>query len=324
MNTLLTVLIAVVGVPAATVAYVLVIERLLDVLPERLQPRLRPWLWLAPALVFLLVFLIYPMLQTARLSLYDQNSAQFVGLGNYIYAFTHPEILITLRNNLFWLILFPLMSLVLGLITAVLFDRVRYESVAKAVVFLPMAISAVAAGVIWKLMLEYRPPGLPQIGTINALLTALVPGFQPQAWLTNQSINNFVLIGVALWTATGFNMVILSAGLKSIPTEVLEAARIDGANEWQIFWRITIPMLSSTITVVLTTQLIAAIKVFDIVYVLTNGLYDTEVLANRMYRELFQFQQSGRASAIAVMLLLAIIPIMLRNIREFARQEAIR
>lgn len=244
MDTLLIVLIAVVGVPAATVAYVLVIERLLGVLPERIQPRLRPWLWLAPALVFLLVFLISPMLQTARLSLYDQNSTRFVGLDNYIYAFTHPEILITLRNNLFWLILFPLMSLVLGLLTAVLFDRVRYESFAKAIVFLPMAISAVAAGVIWKLMLEYRPPGLPQIGTINALLTALIPGFQPQAWLTNQSINNVMLIGVALWTVPGFNMVILSAGLRSIPMEILEAARIDGANEWQIFWRITIPILA--------------------------------------------------------------------------------
>jgi alpha-glucoside transport system permease protein len=212
----------------------------------------------------------------------------------------------------------------LGLLIAVLTDRVSYESAAKAIIFLPMAISFVAAGVIWKFMYDYRPPGLPQTGTVNAMLTTVVPGFQPQAWLINPPLNNLALIVAAVWVWTGFCMVILSAGLKGISNDVLEAARVDGANEWQVFWRVIFPLLGPTITVVATTMLITALKAFDIVYVMTNGNFETEVIANRMYKEMFNVRDFGRASAIAVVLLVAIVPVMLLNLRRFREQEAIR
>ena len=173
-------------------------------------------------------------------------------------------------------------------------------------------------------MYDYRPPGLPQTGTVNALLTALVSGFEPQAWLINTPTNNLALIAVAVWTWTGFCVVILSAALKGIPTEVLEAARVDGAGEWQIFRYVILPLISPTVAVVTTTMIIFALKAFDIVYVMTNGNYDTEVIANRMYKEMFNFRHFGRAAAIAVVLLIAIVPVMLLNIRRFKFQEETR
>jgi len=211
----------------------------------------------------------------------------------------------------------------LGLVLAVLLDRVRYESVAKSIVFLPMAISFVGAGVIWKFVYAFRPAGQPQIGILNAVVNTLL-GFQPIGWLIERAMNNFALIAVGVWIWTGFCMVILSAAYKGIPRELLEAARVDGANEWQLFWRITLPMMKSTIAVVATTMVINVLKIFDIVYVMTNGNFDTEVIANRMYKEMFAFREFGRASAIAVILLLAIIPVMAVNIRRFQEQEAIR
>lgn len=323
-NTLLMALIVVLGVPAVMVGYVGLVEWLLGFLPERHRPGVRPWLWIGPAVLFLVVFLVYPALNTAGISLFNADSTRFVGLANYAYVFTAQDMLIAFKNNILWLVLFTLLTVTFGLIIAVLFDRVHYEAAAKALIFLPMAISFVAAGVIWKLMYDFKPAGLPQTGTVNAILTTAIPSFQPQAWLFNPSTNNPGLIAVGVWMWTGFCMVILSAGLKGIPTEILEAARVDGANEWQVFWRIILPMLSSTITVVATTMIINSLKAFDIIYVMTNGNYGTEVIANRMYKEMFNFHQFGRASAIAVILLLAIIPIMLKNIQDFRRQEALR
>jgi len=232
--------------------------------------------------------------------------------------------LTALRNNALWVVFFTLITVTLGLLLAVLTDRVRYEPVAKAVVFLPMAISFVAAGIIWRFMYDFRPPGLPQTGTVNALLTTVVPGFEPRAWLINQPGNTIALIVAAAWAWTGFSMVILSAGLKSIPADVLEAARVDGATEWRVFWRIIVPMLGSTIAVVATTMVITALKVFDIVYIMTNGNFETEVIANRMYKEMFNVRHFGRASAIAVLLLVAIVPVLLVNVRRFREQEATR
>jgi alpha-glucoside transport system permease protein len=314
----------VVGVPAALVGYVTLVEGLLRSLPGRGQAALRPWLWLAPALAFLLVFLVYPTVSTIWLSFFGPDSSRFVGPANFLYVFTDRTMLLALRNNLLWLVFFSLLTVSLGLLIAVLTDRVPYEAAAKAIVFLPMAISFVAAGVIWKFMYDYRPLGSPQTGTVNGALTTLVPGFEPQAWLINQPMNNFALIVAAVWAWTGFCMVILSAGLKGIPDEVLEAARVDGANEWQVFWRVTFPMLGSTVAVVATTMVITALKAFDIVYVMTNGNFDTEVIANRMYKEMFNVRDFGHASAIAVVLLAAIVPIMLLNLRRFREQEAMR
>jgi alpha-glucoside transport system permease protein len=319
---LLMALVVVIGIPAATVAYVWVVEKVVGLLPFKARPRVRPWLWAGPALCLLTFYLIYPTINTAYLSLLNANSTAFVGLENYVYFFTSEATLIALRNNALWIIFFTLLTVTLGLLIAILFDRVSYESAAKALIFLPMALSFVAAGVIWKLMYDYQPPARPQTGTLNAIVVAL--GGDPVAWLVNRSTNNPALIWVGVWMWTGFAMVILSAGLKGIPTEIIEAARVDGANEWQILRRVTIPMLSSTVAVVATTMVIWALKVFDIVYVMTNGNFDTEVIANRMYKEMFNIRHFGHASAIAMVLLAAIVPVMLVNIRRFREQEAIR
>lgn len=315
-------LIVLLGVPAVLVGYIAATEWLVQRFPQKQRAKVRPWFWTGPAFLLLFFYLIYPTLNTVYLSLFDAKSVNFVGLANYGYALTNSSMLLALRNNLLWLVFFTLLTVTLGLIMAVLTDRVAYESVAKALIFLPMAISSVAAGVIWKFMYDYRPPGQPQTGTLNALVTSL--GAQPHAWLIDRSINNGALIFVAVWMTAGFCMVILSAGLKSIPAEIMEAARVDGATEWQAFWGIMMPMLSSTIAVVTTTMVITALKAFDIVYVMTNGNYGTDVVARRMYSELFNTRNFGRASAIAVILLLAIIPVMVINIRRFREQEAIR
>jgi alpha-glucoside transport system permease protein len=319
---LLLACIVVVGVPAATVAYAWLAEQAVGLLPFTARRRVRPWLWLSLALALLGFFLIYPTFNTAYLSLFNANSTTFVGLKNYIYLVTNDATLQAIQNNILWLALFPALTVTLGLLIAILFDRVSYEAAAKVVIFLPMALSFVAAGVIWKLMYDYRPPGQAQTGTLNAVVTAF--GGEPVGWLVDRSTNNPALIWVGIWIWTGFAMVILSAGLKGIPADLIEAARVDGANEWQILRQVTIPLLGSTIAVVLTTMVIWALKVFDIVYVLTNGNFDTEVIANQMVKEMFNVRYFGRASAIAMVLLLAMIPIMLVNIRRFRAQEAIR
>lgn len=293
------------------------------------------WLWLLPALVFIIIFLVYPVVDTFRLSLMNANSTAYVGFDNYAYVFTNKATQNALLTNVLWLILFTLLAVGLGVLMAVLTGRVRYESAAKAFIFIPMAISFVAAAVIWKFVYAYSPEGFTQIGLVNAAATQV--GLPPTAWLVDQQIaytstqlptplhtNNFALIAVGVWMWTGFAMVILSAGLKGIPTEVIEAARVDGASEWQIFWRIILPILSPTIAVVATTLIIQALKKFDIVWVMTAGNYNTDVVATFMYKEMFNYHDFGRAGALAVILLLAILPIMLINIRRFRSEEANR
>ena len=313
--------VAVLGVPMALGGYLYAAERAIRGLGPARRSAVRPWVWLAPAFLLVAGLLIYPALTTISLSLRSADSARFIGLANFRFIVTDSSMLIVLRNNLLWLVFFTLITITVGLLIAVLTDRVRYESAAKAVIFLPMAISFVAAGVIWKFMYQFQPAGTAQVGTVNAILTAVAPRFRPQAWLVNESENNPALIIVGIWMWTGFAMVILSAGLKGIPTSVLEAARMDGAGELQIFTRITLPLLAPTLTVVATTLIINVLKVFDIVYVMTNGNLNTEVIANRMYKEMFNYQDFGRASAFAVILLLAIVPVMVINIRRFGRQR---
>ncbi|HEY8426040.1 MAG TPA: sugar ABC transporter permease [Limnochordales bacterium] len=283
------------------------------------------WAWgfTAPALLLIGFYLAYPTLATIYLSLLDRQSQRFVGLRNYVDLFSSNAMLTALRNNVLWLVLFTTLTVGLGLALAVLTDRVRYEAAAKALIFLPMAISFVGAGVIWKFVYAYRPAGAPQIGLANQIMVML--GREPVGWLITQPwVNNLALIVVGVWIWTGFAMVVLSAAYKGIPKELLEAARVDGANEWQVFWRISLPVMQSTVAVVATTMVINVLKVFDIVYVMTNGNFGTEVMANRMYKEMFQFRHFGRASAIAVILFMAIVPVMLANIRRFRQQEATR
>lgn len=278
-----------------------------------------PWLYLAPALLLLGVFLVYPVLQTMYLSLLDSRSEQFVGLDNYIFLLTSPSTLTVFRNNLLWLVLFTGLTVSLGLLFAVLLNQVRYEAVAKSMIFIPMAVSFTAAAVIWRFMYLYQPPSFEQTGVVNAVIVAL--GFEPVSWITNRDVNNFALIAAGVWMWTGFALVVISAGLKGIPSEIIEAARVDGASEVQIFWRVILPMLKSVILVVAITLVINSLKVFDLVYVMTFGNYDTDVLANRMFKEMFRFGNFGRASAVAVILLVAIIPIMAINIRRFRREQ---
>jgi alpha-glucoside transport system permease protein len=274
-----------------------------------------------PAFFFLFVFLLYPTIHTFYLSFLNQDSSSFVGLSNYIYLFTHRETVLVFRNNLLWFTLFAFTVVGMGLFLAVLSSRLRYEPLVKAILFVPMAISFTAAAVIWRFMYLYKPEGFPQIGLINALL--VTAGGSPVAWLINLDVNNFALIAAGVWMWTGFSMVILSAGLKAIPNEVLEAARVDGAREWQLFWHILLPMLRPVLIVVSLTLTINALKIFDLIYVMTFGNHHTDVIANRMFKELFTFGNSGRASAIAVILLLSIVPLMVTNIRRFRREESL-
>lgn len=297
--------------------------------PRRIATR---WLWLLPALLFIAVFLVYPVIDTLRVSFINSDSTAYIGFDNYLYVFTNAATRDALLNNVLWLSLFTLLAVGLGVLLAVLTGRVRYESAAKAVIFIPMAISFVAAAVIWKFIYAYRPEGFSQIGLLDAVATSI--GLRPVAWLIEQQVayanvqlpaplhtNNFALILVGVWMWTGFAMVILSAGLKGIPTDIIEAARVDGASEWQIFRRITLPLLSPTIAVVATTLVIQALKIFDIVWIMTAGNYNTDVIATFMYKEMFNYRDFGRAGALAVLLLLAILPIMLVNIRRFRSQE---
>jgi alpha-glucoside transport system permease protein len=289
--------------------------------------RLTPWVWVAPALLFLGAFLVFPVVDTIRISFMNASSTAFVGVSNYVHVFTQGDAQRNLLNNLLWLFLFTVVTAGLGLIIAVLADRVRYEVAVKALIFVPMAISFVAAGVIWTFMYQFRPdqPGFAQTGTVNAMLVAA--GGSPVAWLVEPGIvpvfgiNNIAIIVAGIWMWTGFAMVVLSAGLKGIPSEILEAARVDGASEGQIFWRIIIPMLWPTMAVVAITLMINALKVFDLVFIMTGGRFGTDVIATRMWREMFISLHFGRASALAVILLVAIIPILALNIRRFRQEE---
>jgi alpha-glucoside transport system permease protein len=317
--TILWALIAVIGVPILLCGYLYLVESGLKALGPRGRARLRPWLWLAPALILVCLFLVYPVANTVALSFRSADSSRPAGLANFSYIFADPAMLIVLRNNLLWLVVFTVGTVGLGLLVAVLSDRVRYEKAVKAMVFIPAAISFVAAGVIWKFMYQFQPAGTPQIGTVNAIFTAVSRSFKPQAWLFNQSQNNWALIIVGIWMWVGFTMVILSAGLKGISETLIEAARIDGAGEFQIFRMVILPLLMPTVTVVTTTLVINVLKVFDVIYVMTNGNLNTDVIANRMYKEMFNYMNFGRASAFATILLLAIIPVMVLNIRHFGR-----
>jgi alpha-glucoside transport system permease protein len=301
-----------------------------------------PWLWLSPALLLLGVYLVYPTVDTVRRSFMDPRSNHYVGFDNYRYIIDNPSPLVAdthgaLLNNLLWLIVFTTGTIVLGLLIALLAGRVPYEAAAKAAIFIPMAISFVAAAVIWKFMYEFNT----DIGTVNAALDRI--GEDPKAWLSDPrsvqlaftdhgpvsawgplQINNFALIAVAIWMWTGFAVVVLSAGLKGISNDVLEAARVDGANEWQIFWRVILPIVSPTIAVVATTLIILTLKNFDLIWVMTGGRFQTDVVATLFFKESFVVRDFGVGAALAVVLLLAVVPVMLISIRRFQFQEETR
>jgi alpha-glucoside transport system permease protein len=312
-------------VPLVLAGYIVLGEFIVRRLPDKFRPRVRPWIWVGPALLFVTGFLVLPAIGTVITS-FQNGAGDFVGLTNYqrqLGDFPTGGAWIAIRNNLYWLVLYTLFVLFFGLILAVLFDRVPYESAVKSLIFLPMAISSVALGVIWKFMYSYQPPGAPQTGTMNFLVVNLFHQ-APKTWLSDTSVNNFALIAAAVWGITGFAMVILSAALKGIPADLLEAARVDGAGEITIFRRVIFPLMMPTVVVVGTTLVIFALKAFDVVYVMTAGNFETDVLANRMYKLLYLSFNPGGASAVAVILLIAVVPVLIFNLRQFQAVESRR
>jgi len=309
---------------------VLVLFWLLNALVERLGPkweaRLKPYVFVGPAVLVVSLFLVYPTVRTVILSFADSRSESFIGIRNYTDLLSNADFRQTLVNNLLWILIVPSISLAVGLAVAVLADklRARAENVTKSVIFLPMAISFVGASTIWKFVYESRAAGRAQIGLLNGIVTGL--GFDPVGWLQARgfNFNDFLLMVIMIWLQAGFAMVLLSAAIKSVPEETVEAARIDGATEVQIFWRVVVPQIKSSIAVVFTTILILVLKVFDIVYVMTGGNFETDVIGNRFFVELFEFGQNGRAAAIVVLLMIAVIPVMIYNVRRFRAEEAAR
>ncbi len=279
---------------------------------------IRPWLFLLPAILLLGIYLVYPVFVSIWLSLRDASGESFVGLANYEWLMNDGKFRESIRNNFLWLLVVPAASTFVGLIAAALTDRIAWGNFAKALIFMPMAISFVGASVIWKFIYDYRGEGREEIGLLNAVIEAL--GGTEQTWLAIPFWNNFFLMAVLIWIQTGFAMVILSAALRGIPEETVEAAILDGASPLQIFLKIKVPQIWGTIAVVWTTITILVLKVFDIVLAMTNGQWGTQVLANLMFDWMFRGNDAGRASAVALVIMVLVTPIMIWNIVN-ARKE---
>jgi alpha-glucoside transport system permease protein len=309
---------------------------LVERLPDVWRPRLLPFVFVGPAMAILAWYLAIPTVRTFWISLFSRDgpepglgffqllaSDRFVGLSNYAAVFTEQLMQQSFRNNVMWIIFGSTFSVAFGLLIAVLADRSRFEKVAKSLIFLPMAISFVGASIIWNFIYEYRPIGQPQIGLLNAVVAG--SGGTPQAWPQWVAIapwNNLFLIVIVVWLQAGYSMVLFSAALKGIPEEIMEAGRIDGANEFQIFFRIMVPYIIGTIISVWTTVVIFTLKIFDVVWVMTGGQFGTHVIATQFYRQSFTNRNSGFGSAIAIVLLIAVIPVMYYNLKQFREREA--
>ena len=327
MGKILTALVAIIaGVGGMLVVY-FVLNLLVERLPQKWEQRIKPYVFVGPAVAIVGLFLVYPAFRTIVYSFANRTSTAFVGFENYRDIFDDARFRDALFNNVLWIIVVPTIAVVLGLLIAVLADRLkpRGEKTAKSIIFMPMAISFVGASTIWRFVYDTKfAEGQDQIGLLSAITTGL--GFSPQRWLgiENFSLNDFLLMIIMVWLQAGFAMVLLSAAIKNVPEETLEAARIDGANEIQIFFRVIVPQIRPTVIVVFTTILILVMKVFDIVNVMTNGRDGTEVVANRFYNLLFEAGDNGQSAAVVVILMLAVIPVMIYQVRQFRAEEAAR
>ena len=312
-----------IGIGAALALYWL-LNKLAELLPGNLEHKVKPFLYILPAYLAIAVFLIYPTIQTVINSFKDQSSTEWVGLQNYTELLTSKGFQQTIFNTLLWMVIVPVVSVIIGLAVAVLADRLKpgTEKLSKTVIFLPMAVSAIGAAVIWDFIYATRPAGQPQIGLLNAVWGAL--GGNPIAWLEQSQfhLNSLLLMVVLLWGQIGFSMVLLSAAVKGVPVDTMEAARIDGADEKQIFFRVVVPQIKGTIITVFITVVIGVMKIFDIVYVMTNGNFNTNVVGNEFWNQFSTFFNNGSASAIVVMLMIAVIPIMIYQVRHFKAEEA--
>ncbi len=311
------------GIGAALALYWL-LNKLAELLPGRWEDRIKPFFFIAPAFLAVALYLIYPAVATLINSFQDRTSEAWVGLENYTELLSSKPFQQTLFNTLLWILIVPAVTVVVGLMVAVLADRLKpgAEKLSKTLIFLPMAIAMVSAATIWGFIYDAAPAGQPQIGLLNAIWTSL--GGDPIAWLqqSNFHLNSILLMVVLLWAQVGFAMVLLSAAVKGVPADTLEAARIDGATERQTFFQVVVPQIKGTIITVFVTVTIAVMKIFDIVYVMTNGNFNTNVLGNEFYNQLNTNFNNGAAAAIVVMLMIAVIPVMIYQVRHFRAEEA--
>jgi alpha-glucoside transport system permease protein len=316
---LLTAIIAILWGVGGVAALFTTANLLVEALADKWQRRIQPYIFVGPAILLLAWFLAIPTLRTIYQSFFNADSSSFVGLDNYISAFTDRQMQESFRNNLVWLFLGTGLCVTLGLLIAILADRSKFETIAKALIFLPMAISFVGSGIIWRFIYAYEPVGQPQIGVLNSIIVGL--GGEPQAWIATEPWNTLFLVVVLVWMQTGFAMVLFSAALKGVSADLLEAARIDGATEVQTFFSIIIPSIQGTIITVTTTIAIFTLKIFDVVIVMTGGQYGTEVVATEFFRQFFQNRNFGYGSAIAIVLFIAVMPVMIYNLRQLRKQE---
>ena len=276
-------------------------------------------LFLLPAMLFVAIGLVYPAIRTSFLAF--QNNAGEWSLDNFVWMFTQPAAIRTLINTVLWVALAPVISTVIGLAYAVFIDKSRGEKYYKVILFMPIAISFVGAGVIWGFVYDYNGVG-DQIGLLNAIVVAF--GGEPVQWLQTDPINTILLIVIMIWIQTGFAMVLLSAAIKGVPNEQIEAAELDGTNAWQRFWNVTVPGIRGSLVVVFTTISIATLKVFDIVRTMTAGNFNTSVVANEMYTQAFRASEIGRGSALALILFVFVLPIIIYNVNVLRKQREIR
>jgi len=314
-------IIQVVGALAVFALVIGLVLFLIDRAPKKGRDYWQLGFFLAPAVLLLLAGLIYPAFRTSLLA-FTNSSGNWVGIENFVWMFTQPAALITLGNTLIWVVLVPTVSTSVGLGYAVFIDKSRGEKYFKALVFMPMAISMVGASIIWRFVYDYRSGGNAQIGLLNQIVVWF--GGQPIQWLQSSPVNTFLLIIVMIWIQTGLAMVILSAAIKGVPTEQIEAAELDGTNAWQRFTNVTIPSIRGSLVVVVTTISIATLKVFDIVRTMTAGNFNTSVIANEMYTQAFRAGEQGRGAALAIVLFLMVLPIVIYNVRVMRKQKEIR
>jgi alpha-glucoside transport system permease protein len=318
--------VAIIGGIGGAIIIFWILNKLAESLKGRWEDRVKPWMFAGPAILAIAVYLIYPAITTLQYSLANEDSTAYVGLDNYKDLITDKTFLSVLFNNVLWIVIVPAATVLLGLGVAVLADRLRPrgEKTTKTFIFLPMAISMVGAATIWRTIYEFQPEGAPQTGLLNAIL-----GFfdrSPVFWYgtSDLHLNSLMLMIILIWTQVGYSMVLLSAAIKSVPEDTVEAGRIDGAGERRIFFSIVVPQIWPTVLTVFITVLIGVMKVFDVVYVTTNGAYNTDVIGRRFYDELYTQGNNGYASAIVVILLIAIIPVLIYQVRHFRAEEAAR
>lgn len=324
--TIANAVIAVVGGVLGAVVLFWLLNKLTELLPTGPQEKIKPYVFILPAFAAVGLYLVYPFIQTLVFSFANRDSTAWVGLANYGDLITSQNFQTTLVNTFLWILVVPSFAIIFGLIIATLADRLRPtgEKISKTLIFLPMAISAVGSVAIWQLIYRAQPANQSQTGLLNGIKTAL--GGDPVPWLQTSDfkLNSFLLMVILIWTQAGFAMVLLSAAIKGVPTETLEAARIDGAGEGKIFFAVVIPQIRATLITVFITVLIGVLKTFDVVYVATNGGFGTNIIALNFYQALYQARDVGQASAIVIILMIVITPFLLYQIRQFRAEEASR